>query len=187
MKVWKFLKKTFNSFLIETNWKSTNFNWYYLLILSQLTIVTFSWGKKNVTILVCVTIWEPGGFPFESTSTYIRIWCFVYNLKMRTNNGKKKPQIQSCITWFFKKNKKWVLSCWMLKKSMYLNILIFVRAKRASLFGYVSLFGVSLLWVASVIKVTCGTKFVNGVRITIPVIFSFFTSKTTKSSNKRRF
>ena len=32
------------------------------------------------------------------------------NLKMRTNNG-KKPHIQSCITWFFKKNKKWVLFC----------------------------------------------------------------------------
>ena len=55
----------------------------------------------------------------------------------------KKPQIQSCITQFFKSNKKWVLSDSMLKKykrfifpksSSSPNKHIFVRAKKVCLF-----------------------------------------------------
>ena len=79
----------------------------------------------------------------------------------------KKRQIRSCITWFFKNNKKWVLFCPMFKENSLFfswnpslsnnsdsfpnNNDIFVRAKRVSLFWKLSIFEVSLLWGSTVL------------------------------------
>ena len=81
---------------------------------------------------------------------------FELTLKNEDQKFPKKPKIQSCITQFFKSNKKWVLSDLMLKKykrfifpksSSSPNNHIFVSAKRMCL-----LWEKCLLWEGTVNK-----------------------------------
>ena len=74
----------------------------------------------------------------------------------------KKPQIQSCITQFFKNNKKKTICAMtekielliLLKSFAYPNSHIFVRPKRVWLFGYLWLSGVWLFGDTTVLHFT---------------------------------